>query len=74
MIEELGGLDDATKAEPVQGPGKLTPDQKDAERKAVEQWYVENAFDYERDPLGSKLCGDQWAAWKYRAALTEALK
>ena len=51
---------------------KLTPSQKDAERAAFEQWYVENAFDYERDPLGSKLCGDQWAAWKYRAATPQA--
>ena len=51
---------------------KLTPSQKDAERVAFEQWYVENAFNYERDPLGSKLCGDQWAAWKYRSAAPQA--
>jgi hypothetical protein len=60
------------KAKPVQEQGKLTSDQKDTERRAFEQWYVENAFDYERDPLGSKLCGDQWAAWKYRAAAPQA--
>ena len=62
----------ADHAQPKAEPVKLTPDQKDAERKAFEQWYVENAFDYERDPLGSKLCGDQWAAWKYRAAAPQA--
>jgi len=62
----------ALQTAPVQEPGKLTPDQKDAERAAFEQWYVENAFNYERDPLGSKLCGDQWAAWKYRAAAPQA--
>lgn len=40
-----------------------------AERKAFEQWYAENAFDYVRDPIGSKLCADQWAAWKARASM-----
>jgi len=39
------------------------------ERKEFEQWYVENAFDYVRDPIGSKLCADQWAAWKARSAM-----
>jgi hypothetical protein len=28
-----------------------------------EQWYIENAFDYARDPLGSTKCGDQRKAW-----------
>lgn len=40
-----------------------------SERKSFEKWYVEHVFDYARDPLGSALCGQQWAAWKARAAL-----
>jgi hypothetical protein len=38
------------------------------ERKTFEQWYVCNAFDYERNPIGSRECGLQWSAWKARAA------
>ena len=38
------------------------------ERKAFQQWYVCNAFDYERNPIGSRECGLQWSAWKARAA------
>ena len=39
------------------------------ERKEFEQWYATNAFNFERDPIGSRDCGLQWAAWKARAAL-----
>ena len=38
------------------------------ERKEFEQWYVENAFNFERDPIGSRDCGLQWSAWQARAA------
>lgn len=38
------------------------------ERAAFEKWYAENAFNFERDPIGSRDCGLQWAAWKARAA------
>jgi hypothetical protein len=34
------------------------------ERARFEDWYVMNAFDYARDPLGSQRCSLQWAAWK----------
>ena len=34
------------------------------QRKQFEQWYVCNAFNYERDPIGSRDCGLQWAAWQ----------
>ena len=33
-------------------------------RKAFEQWYAENAFDYVASPIGSRECGLQWKAWK----------
>jgi hypothetical protein len=29
-----------------------------------EQWYVTHAFDYGKNPLGSRDCGLQWEAWK----------
>lgn len=38
------------------------------ERKDFEQWYSESAFHFERDPIGSRDCGLQWAAWQARAA------
>ncbi|CAN5465722.1 hypothetical protein BH09PSE6_BH09PSE6_17890 [soil metagenome] len=38
------------------------------ERAAFEQWYTINAFDYVRNPVGSRDCGLQWAAWQARAA------
>ena len=34
------------------------------QRKQFEQWYACNAFNYERDPIGSRDCGLQWAAWQ----------
>jgi hypothetical protein len=34
------------------------------ERARFEDWYVTNAFDYARDPIGSQRCALQWAAWK----------
>lgn len=37
------------------------------ERKRFEHWYACNAFDYAANPVGSRECGLQWAAW--RAAL-----
>ncbi|MPW17898.1 hypothetical protein GCT13_13360 [Paraburkholderia sp. CNPSo 3157] len=35
-----------------------------SERAEFEQWYVENAFDLERSPIGSRECGLQWRAWQ----------
>ena len=37
-------------------------------REQFEQWYACNAFDYARDPIGSRDCGLQWAAWQAGAA------
>lgn len=37
------------------------------ERKKFEQWYSCNAFDYEKNPVGSRECGLHWAAWIARA-------
>jgi hypothetical protein len=42
----------------------------EADKKAFEQWYTGNAFDYERNPIGSKTCGLQRQAWQ--AALAYA--
>jgi len=39
----------------------MTDHTKDEE---FEQWYVENAFDYVSNPIGSRDCGLQRAAWK----------
>ena len=49
-------------------PPQRKPLTDEEERKAFEQWYVCNAFDYERNPIGSRECGLQWSAWKARAA------
>ena len=42
-------------------------------RERFEQWYVENAFDYARDPIGSRECGLQWASYQaaYRMAIED---
>jgi hypothetical protein len=32
-------------------------------RKAFEQWYTENAFDYDSAPIGSRDCNLQWRSW-----------
>jgi hypothetical protein len=41
------------------------------EREAFEKWYAENAFNYGRDPIGSRECGLQWSAWQGRAHLAQ---
>lgn len=41
------------------------------ERAAFEAWYSQNAFNFERDPIGSRECGLQWKAWQARAALAQ---
>jgi len=33
-------------------------------RTAFEEWYTTNAFDYERNPIGSRECDLQWRAWR----------
>lgn len=40
-------------------------------RDVFEQWYVVNAFDYEKNPIGSRQCSLQWQAWQ---AATKAAK
>ena len=40
----------------------------DTTRATFEQWYAENAFDYARNPIGSRECGLQWAAWRAATA------
>lgn len=42
------------------------------ERKTFESWYVGNAFDFVRNPIGSRDCGLQWSAWQARATLAAA--
>lgn len=51
----------------------MTTDKQDS-RAAFEQWYACNAFDYVRDPIGSRECGLQWASWQAsrEQALSEA--
>lgn len=34
------------------------------DREHFEQWYAENAFDFAANPIGSRECGLQWAAWQ----------
>ena len=42
-------------------------------RKQFEQWYADNAFDFESNPIGSRECGLQWAAFEAgRAAALQA--
>lgn len=45
-------------------------------RAEFEAWYVTAAFDFERNPIGSRECGLQWASWQAarKAALAEAAK
>jgi hypothetical protein len=33
-------------------------------RQAFEDWYAVNAFDYEKNPIGSSQCSLQWKAWQ----------
>ncbi len=40
----------------------------DSERNRFEEWYVKNAFNYVRDPIGSRDCSLQWAAWQAATA------
>jgi hypothetical protein len=49
-------------------PPQRKPLTDEQERKEFEQWYVENVFDFEANPIGSRQCGLQWSAWKARAA------
>jgi len=40
-------------------------------RKDFEQWYVDNAHDYAKNPIGSRDCALQWASWQACAARME---
>ena len=44
------------------------PHATDTIRATFEQWYAENAFDYALNPVGSRECGLQWAAWQAATA------
>lgn len=65
MTNELPGMQDKS---------DLTGGQTDCDREAqekmreFEQWYVENAFDYASNPIGSRDCALQRKAWKACAA------
>lgn len=45
------------------GYGPTDQERYESEKAAFEQWYTTNAFDYERDPIGSRDCGIARAAW-----------
>ena len=47
-------------AKPARARGRTM----DSERNRFEEWYVKNAFNYVRDPIGSRDCSLQWAAWQ----------
>lgn len=42
----------------------MTTSEERAERARFESWYSTHAFNYSRDPIGSRDCGLQWDAWK----------
>lgn len=45
-----------------------------AERARFEEWYVQNAFDYVANPIGSRDCALQWKAWQAgRAPMLESM-
>ena len=41
------------------------------EREEFEKWYAESAFNFVRDPIGSRDCGLQWKAWQVCAELKD---
>lgn len=41
-------------------------------RDVFEQWYVVNAFDYEKNPIGSRQCSLQWQAWQAATKAAES--
>ena len=44
------------------------------DRAAFEAWYVQNAFDFAANPIGSRDCALQWAAWQAARALIKEPK
>lgn len=44
------------------------------EQEKFEEWYVENAFDYPSNPIGSRDCGLQRKAWNARQPEIDALR
>lgn len=50
----------------------MTAEQQKAENERFEAWYVTNAFDYPREPIGSRDCCLMRKAWLARAKLTSA--
>lgn len=41
------------------------------ERESFEKWYATHAFDFEKNPIGSRDCGLQWQAWQARGRLIQ---
>ena len=50
----------------------LPPTKAEKERKEFEEWYSQNAFDYQSNPIGSRECGLQWKAWQAARKQKEA--
>ncbi|MBH1591437.1 hypothetical protein I5U77_03095 [Stenotrophomonas maltophilia] len=47
------------------GPALLVPREAGQDERArFEAWYVGNAFDYEKNPIGSRECSLMWKAWQ----------
>ena len=67
MPPPFAGMLDDMKVAAYGDPSQSKPVTDEQERKKFESWYACNAFDYERNPIGSRDCGLQWAAWQARA-------
>lgn len=54
------------------GLDKPTKPDASEDRAAFTDWYVKNAFDLEKQPVGCRECGLQWEAWQAALARTGA--
>jgi hypothetical protein len=55
-------------------PGSLEWKEGEGEREGFEKWYVDNAFDLGKDPIGSRDCSLQWKSYQSRQPEIDALK
>lgn len=39
------------------------------EREKFEEWYSQNAFDFQANPIGSRECALMWKAWSARSSI-----
>ena len=54
----------STSQEPIMSEAEQNSlDERSPEQREFEQWYVENSFNYARDPIGSNNCYLQRLAW-----------